>query len=49
MRTYRIELIGEELWFATYFQANNEHDAKQNAKKTYPMFSLGQIVEVMDV
>lgn len=47
MRNYRIEMIGDAITFALYLKAATEYDAKVEAKRMHPHFTVGGIVEVM--
>lgn len=48
-RDYRIEMIGDHITFVLYLKVTNEYDAKQEAKRLHPHFTVGGIVEVMPV
>lgn len=46
-RNYRIEMIGDRITFVIYVDAANEYDAKQEARRLHPHFTVGGIVEVL--
>ena len=47
MRDYRAELTGETLTFVTYFSDINEYEAKEQAKKAYPDFTITKFTEIL--
>ena len=47
MRTYRVTYIGDVISFAIWVDANNEADAREEAHRRHPHFTILEIVEVM--
>jgi len=47
MRTYRVTCIGDVISFAIWVDANNEADAREEAHRRHPHFTILEIVEVM--